>query len=76
LILPICKESKQAHSAPGWQCAKPTGFEPAQGGTKASQAQNFAVNHTTSTLFWLAQPAHSRLFVPAQQKPVLRSSPA
>ena len=49
------------------QCAKPTGFEPAQGGKKAPQAQNFAVKHTTSILFWLAQPAHSRLFVPAQQ---------
>ena len=31
------------------------------------QAEYFAVNHTTSTLFGLAQPAHSRLFVPAQQ---------
>ncbi len=58
------------------QCAKPTGFEPAQGGPKAPQAQKFTVKYTTSTLFWLAQPAHSRLFVPAQQIASLRSPPA
>ena len=43
---------------------------------RAPQTQNFALNNTTSTLFWLAQPAHSRLFVPAQQNTSLRSSPA
>jgi len=34
----------------------------------------FASNHTTSTLFWLAQPAHSRLFfVPVYMCQVLSS---
>ena len=33
------------------QCAKPTGYEPAQGGTNTVQAQKDTAKHTTSTLF-------------------------
>jgi hypothetical protein len=42
------------------QSAMSTGFEPAHGGKKAPQAQNFAVIHTTST-FFLARTACTQL---------------
>jgi len=53
------------------QRAKPNGFQPAKGGTNSAIGAKFSVNYTTSTLFLLEQPAHSRLFVPAQQNPSL-----